>query len=387
MNIIKGVVPEPQKVVIYGPQGIGKSSLAALFPSPLFLDTERGSRRLPIDRLEISTLAEFTAAVQACAKQGDFRDYQTIVVDTIDWLEAKVKEKIVAQYSAKDRAYDREGSYIGDEMMKVLSSLDTLTQAGKHVVLLAHSATVKIDLPDQQASFDRYELDMNKKHVAPIVKHWADHLLFLRYKLRVREVDEGKNKGLGGEDRLICLSTCASYDAKVRGKEPLSGEHSCKSPEEGIAVVKKIFTNASAPWAKEAAPAPAPAEEVKPSEEKTVMERARERGNKTNWPKTDTATETASAPAEWKPEPSRPEDDEIPGLPPIPAGESQQSAKHPLEDICGPQEAVINAFLVGRREIAEGQTFRDVRDNYVSRVMKNPVLFMEQATKGAGVAS
>lgn len=346
MKIIKGIVSEPQKVVIYGPQGIGKSSLAALFPSPLFLDTEKGSRRLAVDRVAIDSLKEFADCITAIAKQSDFREYQTIVVDTVDWLEAKVKEKIVSQYSAKDRAYDREGSYIGDEMMKVLSSLDSLIVAGKHVVLTAHSATVKIDLPDQQASFDRYELDMNKKHVAPIVKHWCDHLLFMRYKLRVREVDDGKNKALGGEERLLCLSTVASYDAKCRSRDAaLSGEHSMKTPEDGIAVVKRIFASVSAPWgdAVEAKPV-----EVKPEEKPEA--------------KPETKIETTVTP----------EEDTIP----------MDHGPHPLTEVVGEHEAAVNAYLVSRGVIQAGQSFRDVPATYIDRVQKNPAGFMSQAVKG-----
>lgn len=341
MKILKGIVSEPQKVVLYGPQGIGKSSLAALFPRPLFLDTEKGSRRLSVDRVEINSLAEFSKAIDAIAKEADFRDYRTVIVDTIDWLEAKVKEKVVAQYSAKDRAYDREGSFIGDEMMKVLTSLDVLIASGKHVVLTAHSATVKIDLPDQQASFDRYELDMNKKHVAPIVKHWCDHLLFMRYKLRVREVDEGKNKALGGEERLLCLSTVASYDAKCRSKDAaLSGEHSMKTPEDGAAIIKRIFTSVSAPWDDAAPAAAAPVEKPK-------------------GPAPITTTVTAA-------------EDTIP----------MHNGEHPLATIVGDKETQVNAYLISRNVIKDGQTFRDVKPDYVAKVQKNPVGFMTQAMKG-----
>ena len=43
MKITSGKVIRPQKVVIYGSEGIGKTSMAAQFPNPLFIDTEGGT--------------------------------------------------------------------------------------------------------------------------------------------------------------------------------------------------------------------------------------------------------------------------------------------------------------------------------------------------------
>lgn len=39
-QVTSGVIPAPVKVVLYGPEGIGKSTFAAQFPDPVFLDTE-----------------------------------------------------------------------------------------------------------------------------------------------------------------------------------------------------------------------------------------------------------------------------------------------------------------------------------------------------------
>lgn len=39
-QITRGLIVKPQKVVVYGPEGIGKTTFAADFPDPLFIDTE-----------------------------------------------------------------------------------------------------------------------------------------------------------------------------------------------------------------------------------------------------------------------------------------------------------------------------------------------------------
>ena len=38
-EITEGVINGAQKVVFYGPEGIGKTTFASKFPDPLFIDT------------------------------------------------------------------------------------------------------------------------------------------------------------------------------------------------------------------------------------------------------------------------------------------------------------------------------------------------------------
>lgn len=52
VKITGGKVRKRQKVVIYGPEGVGKSTLAANFPAPLFIDTEGSTGNLDVNRFE-----------------------------------------------------------------------------------------------------------------------------------------------------------------------------------------------------------------------------------------------------------------------------------------------------------------------------------------------
>lgn len=52
MQITKGKRARAQKVVIYGPEGIGKSSFAANFPDPVFIDTEGSTDNMDVARLD-----------------------------------------------------------------------------------------------------------------------------------------------------------------------------------------------------------------------------------------------------------------------------------------------------------------------------------------------
>lgn len=387
-KVSKGRISEPQKFVIYGPQGVGKSTLASLFPAPLFLDTEDGTRRMAVDRLNTNALEDFDAAVKELAKEGAAKSgFQTVVVDTIDWLESRMKEHIVATVSFKDRSYGREESFIGDELIKRLAALSALVRAGYNVVLLAHSATIKVDLPDQPAAFDRYELDMGKKFCAPMVKHWADHLLFLKWKLSVREPDAGKNKGVGKGERLLCLSQAASYDAKSRSG--LSGEHVMASPPSAD-LIRRIFEDVGAPWGNAAvvttpeAPEPAPAET---QGNVPAADGAATPAAAAGMPKS-AASAAVAAPAESTPSPATASRSELPAVADGIEGVDRPEAEDPeLAKLIGPQEKLVNEWLIKNNHIGRDQSYRSCPGNIRARMVKNFNGFLKVATAQEGRAA
>ena len=84
--ITGGTIPAPVKVVLYGVEGIGKSSLAARFPGAVFIDTEGGTKRLNVRRLPAPSSWQMLTEEVAAAAAGRV-DCQTLVLDTADWAE------------------------------------------------------------------------------------------------------------------------------------------------------------------------------------------------------------------------------------------------------------------------------------------------------------
>ena len=93
MKITKGKQQRPQRVVLYGVESVGKSTFAAQFPKPLFLDVEGGTSHLDTDRASIESGVELESAIAECASMG----YQTIIVDSIDWVERLITEQLLAE--------------------------------------------------------------------------------------------------------------------------------------------------------------------------------------------------------------------------------------------------------------------------------------------------
>ncbi len=217
LAISRGRITRPQKAVIYGPEGVGKSTLASLTPAPVFLDTEGGTHHLDVVRLDAaSSWEEITAAVAQLAKAA--HPFRTLVIDTADWLEKRLSEHLCRKAnkdSIEDFGYGKGWVLLTEEFARFLNSLDALLARGMNVVFLAHSTVKKFEAPDQAGSYDRFELKLSKQ-VAPLLKEWADVVLFANYVTRIAEKDSGKTRGVGGKERVLYATHTAAYDAKNR---------------------------------------------------------------------------------------------------------------------------------------------------------------------------
>ncbi|MCI7600792.1 MAG: ATP-binding protein [Megasphaera sp.] len=220
MKIISGKIIKPQKVVIYGPEGIGKSTFAAQFPKPLFIDTEGSTSHLEVDRLPRPTSWQMLKQYIKDLK-GDTMGYHTLVIDTADWAE-RLCEEAICQSNGKvgieDFGYGKGYTYVKEEFGRLLDSLSDLIDAGMNVVLTAHSIIRKFELPEETGAYDRYELKLGQKagnQCAALAKEWADMVLFVNYKEIVITTKENKKKVSGGK-RVMYTAHNPCWDAKNR---------------------------------------------------------------------------------------------------------------------------------------------------------------------------
>lgn len=222
MNITTGVMKSALKVVVYGPEGIGKSSFAARFPEPLFCDTEGSTKFMNVRRLDKPT--SWTMLQQQIDYIKRHTDVcKTFIIDTIDWAEQFCIEHICSKHSKKgieDFGYGNGYVYEKEEFGKFLNSLEELVDLGINVVLTAHAQIRKFEKPDEAGAYDRYELKLGKKTsslISPLVKEWADMVLFANYKTYVVATDkEGKKNKASGGERVMYTSHHPCWDAKNR---------------------------------------------------------------------------------------------------------------------------------------------------------------------------
>ena len=221
MEIIRGKLPGAKKVVVYGPEGIGKSTFASRFPDPLFIDTEGSTKDMDVARTEApSSWMMLMEQVMYIRKHPEL--CRTLVIDTADWAEMLCVTQLCdknQKNSIEEFGYGKGYVYLQEEFGRFLNLLEEVVKVGIHVVLNAHAKMRKFEQPDELGSYDRWEMKLSK-NVAPMVKEWADMVLFANYKTFVVNVDgkgaqKGKNKAQGGKRVMYTAHHCC-WDAKNR---------------------------------------------------------------------------------------------------------------------------------------------------------------------------
>lgn len=215
-NVISGVQRTAIKTLIYGPEGIGKSTLAAMWPNPIFIDLEGGTNQLPVVRLETPSSWSMLRAELTAIKNREV-PCSTVVIDTMDAAERMCAEYIMARdgkKSIEEWGYGKGYTILQEEFGRLLDYLTDTAASGINVVVLGHSTMRKFERPDESGAYDRFELKLTKQ-VSPMVKEWADMVLFCDYKTYVETNKSGKAKATGGA-RVIRTTHAPTWDAKNR---------------------------------------------------------------------------------------------------------------------------------------------------------------------------
>jgi hypothetical protein len=400
----------PQKVVIYAPEGIGKSTLASELPNPVFFDFEDGTAHLDVERREPDTLADFERAARGLIKSNP-DGFKTVIIDTVDWLEEAAVRAVVADAesdkirSIEDFGFGKGWVALNNKMNEIIATFDALIEAGFHVVCLAHCAVRKFDDPKQPFPYDRYELKMYKdrpgsKGSAALVKEWADALLFGiaedKVKPGAQEGQKGKAVAGSGKERSLYCSHSAAWDAKNR--------HGLKDKEPwGVETLMKVLGNPTAPVKAAAPQQTAGIKRVALADETPVQPTPEaERIKARAVAKQEAADESGGQPVAVEERGGTPITGESGGEPvtgedagdavvfvaplptsddPIPGIEEPEAADEELTRICGPHAAAVNLYLRDKQKVGPHQSFLSVTAMYRKQVLANPSEFLRVAKR------
>jgi hypothetical protein len=212
----KGVRPRASKVVLYGVEKIGKSTLLSKAPNPIFLDTESGTDLLGLNRIEIKSSGDLFKTLHEIVTAQ--HEYKTVVIDSIDFTEDLLKEKVKSDNdwaTIEQPGFGKGFNILREEFDKFLFKLDPVIRKGIHVVLIGHSTVKPFTPPESTESYNRYELKLDKENSVK-AKSWADVILFANYKTIVTEGADKKQHAVGGKVRQLYASRTAAYDAGNR---------------------------------------------------------------------------------------------------------------------------------------------------------------------------
>ena len=220
MPITKGKIETAKKIVIYGPEGIGKSTLASQFPDPVFIDTEGSTKELDAARYPVPEYWDMI--LQEVEDLLEERNFKTLVIDTADWAEKLCQQATCDRMNVKgieDIGYGKGYVYLCEDFQRLLTACDKLIANGINVVFTAHAMMRKFEQPDELGAYDRWEMKLTKK-VAPLLKEWADMVLFCNYKTTVVSDPNTKTKKATGGTRVMYSTHHPCWDAKNRYNLP-----------------------------------------------------------------------------------------------------------------------------------------------------------------------
>ncbi len=226
-SIVKGKEAKAPRIMLYGGEGIGKSTFGASAPNSIFIQTEDGLGEIDCQRFPLAkSLQDVHAALSALAEER--HEFQTAVVDSADWLERLIFDEVCKEFGVKniekaDGGYARGYTHALTHWRRIVNALERLRdERGMAVILISHSKVEKFEDPESSA-YDRY-LPRLHKHACSLICEWVDAVLFAARRFRTQKEDAGFNRertiaapvGAEGGERILRTAGGPACVAKNR---------------------------------------------------------------------------------------------------------------------------------------------------------------------------
>lgn len=220
----------PMIATLFSEGGMGKTTLAAMFPKPVFIRAEDGTASLdghpdamlfPVAK---STRDVFDA-IEALATQE--HDRKTLVIDSVTQFEKLATKEIIdsepnpkcKNMAAAHGGYGKAFGMLDKRHQELREACDYLvTDIGMNVVFIAHATTEELELPDVD-KYSRYTIQLHKNRQYDCVHHYsnnADMVAFIRLVTNLRSTEGGKKRAISDGAREIIAFPVASNISKNR---------------------------------------------------------------------------------------------------------------------------------------------------------------------------
>lgn len=253
----RGKVSLAQRVLIYGGEGTGKSTLASGAPDPIWLDIEGGSIHLDVARYTWNdgpmghvpaTYEQVLSALDELVNTQ--HGFKTVVIDTADKLESLIWAHVVAEAknsqitSIEDFGFGKGYVAALDTWRDLIKRLDDLRSRNIHVILIAHAQIKPFRNPTGD-DFDRWQLRCHDK-AGGLLKDWADVVGFMVHDEWVKkDKNAPRAKGFSSGKRMLMTERTAAYDAKSRLPLPKEIEIDIGNPWAPIAAALAAVSEAN----------------------------------------------------------------------------------------------------------------------------------------------
>jgi hypothetical protein len=222
-TITKGRRPRYIWALIYGTDGVGKSTVCSHAPNPIFVGAEKGTEQLDVARFpQVEGIGELFAQLRTL--QLEKHDFQTVVLDSLDWVEPLIWKAVCDE--GKVENIEQFGGGYGKGYVRALDLWRTLIKElavlnqNMHVLLIGHAQIKSFQDPELPSAYDRYQLKINDK-AAALVREAADAVLFARFETELVRSSAGTKAKVRGEGkRIMYTESRPGFDAKNRFNLP-----------------------------------------------------------------------------------------------------------------------------------------------------------------------
>lgn len=220
VGISTGKKETPAFIILFGPDGTGKTTFGAEAPNSIFLEPEGGSNELDVARFDnVKSWNDVTKNVDRLLKEK--LGFKSLVIDSLDQMEILLHRHICSEQK-KDTIEECFGSYgkwvagVQGYWAEFIDKLKLLRQQeGMNIIVIGHSMIKAFNDPSQPAPYDRYTLKLNEKHAA-LWREQVDAVLFVNYETFVKTGKTGKAKAYGEDVRKLYTQRRPQFDAKNR---------------------------------------------------------------------------------------------------------------------------------------------------------------------------
>ncbi len=219
---------EGEKILIYAPSGMGKTTLAAMAPDPVFIGIDDGGRKIVNPKTGQPVLhvpgVETFGDVRAALQSSVFDAHQTANIDTTTMLQHWALPHMFATIphekgsrvtSIEGYGYGKGYRHLFDLMHMVLADCDRLVRNGKNVILICQeAATAETNTAGENYLKSGPNLHhSDKASVRKDYIEWADHVFRIGWENAA--VSDRKITPVSG--RCINVKPDATFEAKSRG--------------------------------------------------------------------------------------------------------------------------------------------------------------------------
>lgn len=211
-------------ITICADSGLGKTTLASLFPNPIFIRAEDGLQAIPKeyrpDAFPLITKEAMLWEQLSHLVKADHH-YETVVIDSVTALDRMFTQWVVEGDKNKPRSINQAlGGYgaglsaVAGQHQRVRKAVGMINDRGITVVFIAHADMETISPPDSE-EYTRWCLRLHKKSVAPYVDD-SDLVGFIKLESFLKGEEGERKKAISSGDRVLVAYATAANISKNR---------------------------------------------------------------------------------------------------------------------------------------------------------------------------